>query len=484
MLKKMEGLKFDIQDIQRKFNTVVKYSQKLSGEVNTDALFEDWFRNKEVYIRAWDGELIKDLGPVEFHLSEDQRIKTINNVIDQIEYLYHESGIGYPSFDFDGLVNLIIANQDSFFENLVEVNELVNNGKEIKIPKGMKLLKAFKYFCDDKDLLNDIQSIASMAIQNDKVTGTLCMSVHPLDYLSVSENAHNWRSCHALDGEYRAGNLNYMGDASTVVCYLKSTYDTKLPRFPECVKWNSKKWRMLLFFDDSFSVMMAGRQYPYFENSLLLKIKKGVDETFNTKFSGWFDSYFEGIKMESFLDEEDNSNSYEMPLKRPYLPIGGRFMMLKSVVRNGPGTLQFNDLLESSSYVHPYYSFKLLKTPPFHDKYVNIPEKHFAPPSILVGKKCYCLECNKEAITMSEAFLCKHCMIKENQADNMDEFGVCHWCGEKYVIDEGGTMYDQFGTGFDSCPNCIEEYGKRCQYCGDLFEYRALNSEGICPDCA
>ena len=169
MLKKMEGLKFDIQDIQRKFNTVVKYSQKLSGEVNTDALFEDWFRNKEVYIRAWDGELIKDLGPVEFHLSEDQRIRTINNVIDQIEYLYHESGIGYPSFDFDGLVNLIIANQDSFFENLVEVNELVNNGKEIKIPKGMKLLKAFKYFCDDKDLLNDIQSIASMAIQNDKV---------------------------------------------------------------------------------------------------------------------------------------------------------------------------------------------------------------------------------------------------------------------------------------------------------------------------
>ena len=28
------------------------------------------------------------------------------------------------------------------------------------------------------------------------------------DYLSLSENAFNWRSCHALDGEYRAGNLS------------------------------------------------------------------------------------------------------------------------------------------------------------------------------------------------------------------------------------------------------------------------------------
>lgn len=138
----------------------------------------------------------------------------------------------------------------------------------------MKIIRAFKYFCEDKEILNEIQSIASMMIQNDKVSGILCMSVHPLDFLSVSENAHNWRSCHALDGEYRAGNLNYMADNSTVICYLKSTHKAQLPNFPEDVKWNSKKWRMLLFFDNYYDTMMAGRQYPFTENSLLLYIKR------------------------------------------------------------------------------------------------------------------------------------------------------------------------------------------------------------------
>ena len=40
--------------------------------------------------------------------------------------------------------------------------------------------------------------------------GYLYLSIHPLDYLSISETNHGWRSCHALDGEYRNGNLSYL----------------------------------------------------------------------------------------------------------------------------------------------------------------------------------------------------------------------------------------------------------------------------------
>ena len=72
--------------------------------------------------------------------------------------------------------------------------------------------------------------------------------MHPLDYLSLSENTYNWRSCHSLDGEYRAGNLSYMMDKSTVICYLKSNDDVILSNFGPEVKWNSKKWRVLLYF--------------------------------------------------------------------------------------------------------------------------------------------------------------------------------------------------------------------------------------------
>jgi hypothetical protein len=56
----------------------------------------------------------------------------------------------------------------------------------------MKLAKAFKFFTDSKTVLYDLQNRASQIIQEDKVEGTLCLSVHPLDFLSSSMNTYNW----------------------------------------------------------------------------------------------------------------------------------------------------------------------------------------------------------------------------------------------------------------------------------------------------
>lgn len=473
--------KFDIADIQSKFNKVVKYSQHLKGEVNTDELFKDWRTNKSVFINAWHGKLIQELGEITFHLSEEQRAKAVSNVIDQIEYLYKVSGIGYPDFRFDDLVNFILENQDNFFENIVKKSW--KNGDGIEIPKGMKILRAFKYFCTDKNLLNDMQSVASMAIQNDKVTGILCMSVHPLDFLSVSENAHNWRSCHALDGEYRAGNLNYMADECTVICYLKSDHKSQLPRFPEDIKWNSKKWRMLLFFNSDYSFMMAGRQYPFFENSLLLPIRDEVNRMFGTKFSGWFDFYRKLDTVRSFLEDENSSNIYEFPYYDKYLCVGNKLIAMKKFVQNEDGTLQFNDLLESSSYTEPYYSFQL-HYGHWSGNYYNSPAtKSRNVAKIKVGKKCKCLECGKEDITMSEAFLCNHCMIDENQAIDEDVFGQCEICGCIYVLEEGGNILNQFNNNINVCPDCLNDATK-CENCGELYESNAIDEKGLCPICS
>lgn len=475
--------KFDIKDIQSKFNRIVKHSQKLKGEINSDDLFQNWRINKAPFIKAWNGKLIKELGEITFHLSEEQRAKAVSNVIDQIEYLYTEKGLGYPDFRFDELVNFILENQDNFFQNIVDHEW---SGSNFTIPKGMKILRAFKYFCADKDLLNDIQSVASMAIQNDKVTGILCMSVHPLDYLSVSENSHNWRSCHALDGEYRAGNLNYMGDNCTVICYLKSDHKAVLPRFPEDIKWNSKKWRMLLFFDDTYNFMMAGRQYPFFENSLLIPIKEEVEKMFNTRFSGWFDTYKKTDVIKSFIDSEGYSNSYELMYHDKYIPVGDRLLRFRKFVQDNEGTLQFNDLRESSTYIDPYYSFRLQQS--WIGTYCNSPDtfSYTHIPKIRIGQKCKCLECAKEDITMSESFLCKHCMIDEKQAfDNFDseEFGYCEICGEPFVWGDGGTIYNQFNLMREVCPTCLDN-AIRCEKCNELFEPRAIDEKGLCPICA
>ena len=145
--------------------------------------------------------------PVEFTLDDTQKRSRVMEFV----------GVVSDSFNNPELADFIEANLDSFYENKVSTND--------KMPKGMKLLKAFKYFEKNQTALRNIQDMASQIIQEDKIKGTLCFSVHPLDYLSSSENTYNWRSCHSLDGEYRAGNLSYMVDNSTFLIYLKGADD-------------------------------------------------------------------------------------------------------------------------------------------------------------------------------------------------------------------------------------------------------------------
>ena len=130
----------------------------------------------------------------------------------------------------------------SFFEHTYNSKKL----PPLETLNGMKLLRAFKFFISDPDVLRDLQDKASMILQETKLSGYFYVSIHPLDYLSQSETTYNWRSCHALDGEYRAGTLSYMQDNVSLVCYIASDEKKQLPRFPAEVPWYSKKWRMML----------------------------------------------------------------------------------------------------------------------------------------------------------------------------------------------------------------------------------------------
>ena len=276
--------------IQEQFNSVIEYSQGYSG-VNTDELFEKWLDAKRDFIEVMGGKLIYEypetvyfeLGPKEKSLRVDDFISMVENRWDNYD-----------------LSLFIEAQKEGFFSN--QVVESYNYNGQI-IPKGMKLLKAFKFFESNTKVLNDIQSAASMIIQEDKVEGKLCLSVHPLDFLSSSENTHNWRSCHALDGDYRGGNLSYMVDKSTIMCYLKSTKNEKLPNFPKEVPWNSKKWRVLLFFSNDWNMIFAGRQYPFYTESGLNFVKdKILSEKFKLgDWSEWTNKKIRGFEANVLL---------------------------------------------------------------------------------------------------------------------------------------------------------------------------------------
>lgn len=200
------------------------------------------------------GEPILNLGKVSFPLDEETKSCKFSMFMDYISNFFPYTEELMDFLHFVGSLE--------FYSNKLTADYIYGT-KVIK--KGTKVIRSFKHFIQDTDLLETIQNKASELIQLDKLEGELCFSVHPLDFLSLSENQSRWRSCHALDGEYRAGNLSYMCDTSTLICYIKSENgDVKLPNFPESVPWNNKKWRCLFFLDNTqnTNVMFAGRPYP------------------------------------------------------------------------------------------------------------------------------------------------------------------------------------------------------------------------------
>ena len=242
-----------INNIQDQFNEVIRYSQNIENP-KTDKLLKEWYNSKKHFIDKWGGLTIElpnvavsiDREAKKMNVEDFGRACSINTGNRAAATFIWEQGV------------------DAFYENRVKEDFLLGDKK---ITKGMKISRALKFFTDDKAVLDRLQTYMSRLIQDAKLTGTLVMSVHPLDFLSSSENAHNWRSCHALDGDFRAGNLSYMVDSSTIICYIKTKDDEILPNFPDSVPWNSKKWRMLIHAGENDQIMFAGRQYPFSSKS-------------------------------------------------------------------------------------------------------------------------------------------------------------------------------------------------------------------------
>lgn len=398
-----------IKKIQEQFELVIHYSQeipKVPGQrfVNTDSLFEEWLEAKRDFIEAFGGKLIVELpDKVTFELSQEEKIKRVKDFLTAVDCNY----------DNPDLARFIDIQKSGFYENKV-VEDFEYNGE--KIPKGMKVIKAFKFFEKNPKKLENLQNAASMLIQEDKITGVLCLSVHPLDYISASENCHSWHSCHALDGDYRAGNLSYMVDKHTIMCYLRAdNCDYILPDFPTEVPWNSKKWRTWIHLSDNWDIIFAGRQYPFTSNvGLNLAKKELIEPTLNIRFTDFTNQYLTaGIKLK--MEGENFLPSFEEDLFDKYMVINSKAVPLQDVIVDAPGSLDFNDLLRSSCYV-PQYAYRVKQVTHWYrgdSHYRTVVHNTYDEsdrilPKFRIGGRVSCVMCGNQ-LDYSGSFVCGEC---------------------------------------------------------------------------
>ena len=105
----------------------------------------------------------------------------------------------------------------------------------------------------------------SLVLNQKKIKGELCLSIHPLDFLTMSDNDCGWTSCMSWMedfGDYRLGTIEMMNSSCVVIAYVEAK-----DKLWVCGRdWSNKRWRQLYIVTPE--MILGNRQYP-FESDIL-----------------------------------------------------------------------------------------------------------------------------------------------------------------------------------------------------------------------
>ena len=219
----------------------------------------------------------------------------------------------------------ILLEEDNYISNRLVTLERYGtitiecpDGKSFKINKDTKLMRFFGKIVNnfsshfDKEMFEKFRLKHSLICNDAKFENTLTISIHPLDYWTMSDNTSNWNSCLSwLDnGSYRAGAIEMMNSPCVIMAYLES--NDPMP-IGEDYEWNNKIWRELYVVDKNLIMSIKG--YPYSNFSISSYIVSWLKELAEKNLS-W--EYENDVKYIDFYEEdigfEDDKGTHEIYL--------------------------------------------------------------------------------------------------------------------------------------------------------------------------
>lgn len=199
------------------------------------------------------------------NIDDDLRIFT-EQYRDNVLALYHSGAISYDTYA--GLRRLIYTETLASGICRINIPKFVLNEKEITIQGSAKVVKTLGKIAEligmDKEIYENFRLKMSVLTNQNNVKGRLCLSIHPLDYITMSDNESDWSSCMSWvdKGCYRAGTVEMMNSPYVLVAYLKSKDDMVIDNYT----WNNKKWRVLVIFDGNHAITI--KDYPYYSATM------------------------------------------------------------------------------------------------------------------------------------------------------------------------------------------------------------------------
>ena len=409
---------------------------------NMDIILKPWFHAKSEYLfKIFNNQLILER-EVEYNepisqmknanlksLSGGKMSHFYNHLCRFVDTNFHftsdEASALWSLVDCEALVNNKVNHCGT---HIVWFN---NNEDSIKIQEGakvMKLLAKIAKSLNAEESFEEFRLEHSRILNQKKLKGTLCLSIHPMDYMTMSDNDNNWSSCMSWrhhTGDYRQGTVEMMNSPCVVVGYLKA--DTSMDLGYEYY-WNSKKWRSLFIVNKNLIVSV--KDYPFYCPELLKTCTEWLRELANAN-SGW-----------------------NFPYESDVIPIDAKFTYInKQNYYISPST-DWASMYNDFNCTNAHYG--ALSTMPGMDRGdFQAIEFNYAG----VNECMWCGYTNSDFYEDSYV-ICTDCCTGENQC-------VCYDCG--YTMDEDDAYW------LDDTPYCWDCYCDRTEEC-------AISSERYYPE--
>ncbi len=276
----------------------------------------------------------------------------------------------------------------------------------------------------------------SLVLNQKKLRGNLCLSIHPMDYITMSDNDCGWQSCMQWmeeQGDYRLGTIEMMNSPYCVVAYVEAREDMGL--WNGEARWNSKRWRQLLMITPE--MLLGNKQYPYFSDDL------------------------QGAAMKWLRDLANAGDFRCVENKKRYGPYADEALQIINQRWNKVGTEEV--------YVHFWFDYM----------YCDIYDHRMA----FIARSAMNQYEKRIEYNLSGPAVCTQCgevIYKNGDCDVEPHWTTCRGCndmwrctfcgdwhyGEAYYAEDSDEPY---------CCYCYENELSRCEVCGD----RVTHTEGI-----
>lgn len=199
------------------------------------------------------------------------------------------------------------------------------DGKPFRINRGCKVSKVLGKLANIFDLpgWEDFRICHSQILNQKDLGGELTISIHPLDYMTMSDNTYGWESCMSWEqeGSYRQGTVEMMNSKSVIIAYLAGNDGLRIGDD----YWNSKKWRQLFVVDHN--IIAGVKDYPYHNEDLGLEVVKWLKELaaerLNWQYENIIPFSFDGKKIHlDYLPDEKNDFNLNFQNRTMYNDFG------------------------------------------------------------------------------------------------------------------------------------------------------------------